>query len=219
MKKYFRNFLFLLFAVCAFSACEEDITTEEEFTNWKEHNNETFKKILSQAHSTIAAAKAQYGDQWEEHCEWRAFRSYAQATDTEGKASDSICVKVVVNGTGSGCPLYTDSVSVNYVGRLLPSPSYPEGFVFDNSNKGSSYEDAFNPNFSHPTMFLVSNNVEGFSTALQKMHIGDRWLIYIPTELGYGAISNPIIPAYSMLTFEVELKAYYRAGYSSYTTH
>lgn len=217
MKKYFRNFLFLLFSVCAFSACEEDIATEEEFVNWKEHNAETFKQILSQAHQAISTAKAQYGDSWEEHCDWRAFRSYAQATDTKGIASDSICVKIVENGTGEGSPLYTDSVSINYLGRLLPSPSYPEGFVFDHSSKGSPAEDVFNPAFAQPTTFLVSNNVEGFTTALQKMHIGDRWMIYIPSELGYGGVSNQVIPGHSMLTFEVQLKAYYRAGYGPHT--
>lgn len=217
MKKYFRNFLFLLFSVCAFSACEEDINTDEEFTNWKEHNDETFKKILSQAHNAISSAKAEYGESWENHCEWRAFRSYAQAPDTKGKASDSICVKILENGTGSGCPLYTDSVSVNYLGRLLPSPSYPEGFVFDHSSKGSPAEDVFNPEFAQPTMFLVSNNIEGFTTALQKMHIGDRWLVYIPSEMGYREVSNKVIPGYSMLTFELQLKAYYRAGYNANT--
>ena len=217
MNKFFRIFLFLLFSACAFSACEENIDAEEEFSNWQAHNDETFKKILSQAHTAIASAKAEYGENWEKHCEWRTFRSYAQAQDTEGKASDSICVKIIENGTGSGCPLYTDSVTVNYIGRLLPSPSYPEGFVFDHSSKGSPAEDVFNPEFAQPAYFLVSNSIEGFTTALQKMHIGDRWLVYIPQELAYGSISNSTIPGYSMLTFDLQLLAYYHAGYGPNT--
>lgn len=214
MKRYIRNFLFLLFSVCAFTACEENINTDEEFSNWKERNDEAFKKLLNQAHSAIAQAKTEYGDRWESHCEWRAFRTYAQAPDSKSTATDSICVKIVENGKGSGCPLYTDSVSVNYLGRLLPSESYPEGFVFDHSSKGSPVADVFNPQFAVPTMFLVSNNIEGFTTALQKMHIGDHWLIYIPSELGYGTVNNNVIPGSSMLTFEVQLMAYYRSGFS-----
>lgn len=37
------------------------------------------------------------------------------------------------------------------------------------------------------------------------MRIGDKWEIYIPSELGYGKISQPGIPAGSTLIFEVEL--------------
>lgn len=37
------------------------------------------------------------------------------------------------------------------------------------------------------------------------MHPGDRWMIYIPYELGYGSRTSGPIPAYSTLIFEVEL--------------
>ena len=200
--------------MCAFSACEENFETDEEFVNWQEKNMVAFQKQLDEAHQAIAQAKAIHGDKnWEQYCEWRAFRTYAQAPETPGKAVDSICVKIINNGNGNGYPLYTDSVSVNYLGRLIPSPSYPEGYVFDHSSKGSPIDDVFNPDFATPTNFLVSNNIEGFTTALQKMHIGDRWLIYIPSELGYRDVANPVIPAYSTLIFEVELKAYSHAGF------
>ena len=47
------------------------------------------------------------------------------------------------------------------------------------------------------------------------MHIGDRWRIYIPSDLAYGSnnlLGSSGIPAYSMLRFDVELKAYARVG-------
>jgi len=37
------------------------------------------------------------------------------------------------------------------------------------------------------------------------MHIGDRWIIYIPYTLGYGSRASGPIPAFSTLIFEVEL--------------
>ena len=38
-------------------------------------------------------------------------------------------------------------------------------------------------------------------------HIGDRWEIYIPAEMGYGKFSQPGIPGGSTLIFDVELLA------------
>ena len=215
MKKLFRPLLFLLLSICAFSACEENMETEEEFVNWQEKNIEAFQKKLDIARQAINQAKADYPNEneWEKHCNWRIFRTYAQHPGSTGKAVDSICVYVNKVGQGEGCPLYTDSVAVHYVGRLIPSPSYPDGFVFDHSSKGSPVEDVFNPEFNTPARFLVSNNIEGFTTALQKMHIGDHWTIYIPSELGYGKVPNQVIPGYSMLTFEVELEKYAHAGF------
>jgi FKBP-type peptidyl-prolyl cis-trans isomerase FklB len=54
--------------------------------------------------------------------------------------------------------------------------------------------------------------VDGFSTALQNMHIGDRWLVYIPYTLGYGTTDSGTIPAYSTLVFDITLLAYYHPG-------
>ena len=45
----------------------------------------------------------------------------------------------------------------------------------------------------------------GWIIAMQQMHIGDKWEIYIPAEMGYGKFSLPGIPAGSTLIFEIEL--------------
>ena len=47
--------------------------------------------------------------------------------------------------------------------------------------------------------------VDGFSTALQHMQVGDKWEIWIPWELAYGANGRNPIPGHTMLVFEVEL--------------
>jgi peptidyl-prolyl cis-trans isomerase len=41
------------------------------------------------------------------------------------------------------------------------------------------------------------------------MKAGDRWLIYIPYQLGYGPKGNNGIPAYSTLVFDVTLAGSY----------
>ena len=64
----------------------------------------------------------------------------------------------------------------------------------------------------YPAKLPVSNIIDGFSTALQHMHIGDRWEVYIPQQLGYGSKDDSAVPAYSTLRFDITLMAYYRAG-------
>jgi len=46
----------------------------------------------------------------------------------------------------------------------------------------------------------------GWDEALQKMHRGDKWLLIVPSELGYGVRGKaPGIPRNATLVFEIEL--------------
>ena len=47
--------------------------------------------------------------------------------------------------------------------------------------------------------------IVGWIIAMQQMHIGDKWELYIPAEMGYGKFSQPGIPGGSTLIFEIEL--------------
>jgi FKBP-type peptidyl-prolyl cis-trans isomerase FklB len=96
--------------------------------------------------------------------------------------------KVVTTGTGK-TPLATDKVTVNYVGKLV------DGTVFDNSE-----------NHKEPAMFVVDQVIPGWTEALQLMHEGDKWILFIPSELGYGEQgAGGQIPPHATLIFEVEL--------------
>ena len=54
--------------------------------------------------------------------------------------------------------------------------------------------------------------VDGFATALQRMHVGDYWRVYIPSELAYGESGNSSVPGYSLLIFDLILIDYTSAG-------
>ena len=83
----------------------------------------------------------------------------------------------------------TDTVRVHYHGTLI------DGTVFDSSVERGE-----------PAQFPVNGVIRGWVEALQMMHVGDKWKLYIPAELAYGARSpSPAIPANSALVFEVEL--------------
>jgi peptidylprolyl isomerase len=99
-----------------------------------------------------------------------------------------ILYRVVNKGDGKGGVKMNSVVTVHYRGTLV------DGREFDNSWKRGC-----------PEAFRVNGLIEGFSIALMNMHVGDRWIVYIPQELGYGRRTSGPIPGNSVLTFEIEL--------------
>jgi FKBP-type peptidyl-prolyl cis-trans isomerase len=139
--------------------------------------------------------------------EWRttneaAFSNVATSTEyramTTPQGPGTVYAKVIQSGTGTEKPLPTSRVKVLYYGHFY------EGTVFDS---GSGEKMDIPAYFPDKTSTNYTNNgvISGFSIALQNMVIGDKWEIWIPWDLGYGASSYGSIPGYSTLVFEVEL--------------
>ena len=95
-------------------------------------------------------------------------------------------------------------MEVHYSGRLQPSTRYAQGLIFD-----SSFYGKYDPVVSTPYQGRVGSFIEGFSTVLQHMDVGDHVIAYIPYQLAYGSSATSNIPAYSMLTFEMWLADYW----------
>jgi FKBP-type peptidyl-prolyl cis-trans isomerase FklB len=85
-------------------------------------------------------------------------------------------------------PTKDDQVQVNYTGKLL------DGTVFDASERNGG-----------PVTFGVGNVIPGWTEALQLMHEGDKWTLFIPSELAYGEHAPPAIGPNQILIFDVEL--------------
>jgi FKBP-type peptidyl-prolyl cis-trans isomerase FklB len=95
--------------------------------------------------------------------------------------------KVLKQGTGA-TPALTDGVRCHYRGTLL------DGTEFDSSYGGE------------PAEFPVDQVIPGWTEALQKMKVGDKWQLFVPADLAYGATPpGPPIQPNSLLIFEVEL--------------
>ena len=96
--------------------------------------------------------------------------------------------KVLKPGTGA-TPALTDTVRCHYRGTLI------DGTEFD-----SSYG-------SDPAEFPVDGVIPGWTEALQKMKVGDKWQLYVPSDLAYGPNPPPgaAIGPNSLLIFDVEL--------------
>ncbi len=88
-------------------------------------------------------------------------------------------------------PALQDTVVAHYAGTLI------NGFKFDNS-----YDRA------EPLTIPVAGVIKGWTEILQMMHIGDKFKVYIPSELGYGERgAGADIPGGAVLIFEMELLA------------
>lgn len=125
-------------------------------------------------------------------------KEYAQANKEwlEVKAKEDgvkplpkgIYYRVISSGTNDGKhPTERSVITAHYTGRTI------DGKEFDSSRGGV------------PVAFRLNELIEGWIIAMRYMCVGDKWEIYIPSELGYGKYSQPGIPAHSTLVFELEL--------------
>jgi FKBP-type peptidyl-prolyl cis-trans isomerase FklB len=196
MMKRILLFFYPLLLLGFMASCQESDDKVEEYPNWQYTNEQAFLKVYNEAKASIAA-----GEQ-----EWKLYKGCLRpdVSEKEFLPTDYVVVRVLEEGTGSGCPLYTDTVEVHYSGRLQPSTRYAQGLIFD-----SSFYGKYDPVVSNPYQGRVGSFIEGFSTVLQHMDVGDHVIAYIPYQLAYGSSATSNIPAYSMLTFEMWLADYW----------
>lgn len=117
--------------------------------------------------------------------EWLAAKSQEPGVFPIDKG---IYYKVIKKGNQNGSvPNRNSVVTVHYIGKTI------NGKTFDSSKGGVA------------PAFRLRELIPGWIIALQKMHIGDKWEIYIPAEQGYGKFNQPGIPGGSTLIFEIEL--------------
>lgn len=103
--------------------------------------------------------------------------------------STGLQYKVLKAGDGAS-PKATSQVSVHYEGKLI------NGQVFDSSIRRGE-----------PATFPVNRVIPGWTEALQRMKVGDKWQLFIPSNLAYGEQGGPggAIGPNETLIFEVEL--------------
>ncbi len=134
--------------------------------------------------------------------EQKLMAEYAKTNLTEGQAflaenktkpgvvtlPSGLQYKVLKAGTGV-TPKLTDTVVTHYEGTLM------NGQVFD-----SSYQRG------EPVSFPISGVIKGWTEALQKMKVGAKWQLFIPSDLAYGERGGGgKIGPNQTLIFDVEL--------------
>ena len=129
-------------------------------------------------------------------------KSVAQANINAGKAflkqnatkagvittKSGLQYKVIKKGYGA-TPILNDTVVTHYEGQVI------SGKVFDSSYKRGT-----------PATFPVNGVIKGWTEALQLMNVGDKWQLFIPSNLAYGSSARgEVIEANSTLIFDIEL--------------
>lgn len=96
--------------------------------------------------------------------------------------------EVIQSGSGP-IPGIDDVVQTHYHGTLM------NGEVFDSSVERGE-----------PVSFPVNGVIPGWTEALQRMKVGDKWRLFLPSELAYGSSGvGGVIGPFEPLIFEVEL--------------
>lgn len=184
-----------------FASCSES-TEVGAYSNWQARNEafidsiKALNPIQIERGDTLAVAAVPEGE---------LFSIFVQSgSTTTDKLPYIYCKKIKSNAAGRR-PLYTESVNVFYYGTLITGKKFNgnfEGYSALDKTYSSSKEPS---EFDSTTTFTVNGGIQGFNEALQYMRTGERWMVYIPWKLGYGSTDNGSIPAYSTLTFDLNL--------------
>lgn len=123
---------------------------------------------------------------WEKYTPWNP-----DAPEVK-KTGSGLEYVVLASGDEAGAsPVNGQQVVVYYEGRLAET-----GEMFDSAFQRGA-----------PEIFPSNRLIRGWVEALSMMKPGDRWLLYIPSDLAYGKQGTPggPIPPDADLVFEVEL--------------
>merc|ERR1712130_857127 len=88
--------------------------------------------------------------------------------------ASGLMYKVLRQGQGGFHPTVDSPCETHYAGRLIDDTEFDSSYA-----RGS------------PTTFAPNQVIKGWTEAMQLMVEGDKWEMYIPSELGYGDRGSP----------------------------
>ena len=99
---------------------------------------------------------------------------------------------------------FNSRVSVYYKGSLTDGTEF-DARLFEDGTPFKCAVSSYYANYSNSNPNGYGSVISGWTVALQHMVEGDKYEVWIPQQLAYGASDNGDIPAYSTLIFEIEL--------------
>ena len=157
----------------------DGVKPEMTFDEAKRIVNEYFAKLEAEMQAEAAKQGEVNGE---------AFLSENAKREGIKVTESGLQYEVLESGKGDS-PKASDNVEVHYTGKLI------DGTVFDSSVERGV-----------PASFGVTQVIPGWVEALQLMHEGDKWRLYIPSDLAYGPNgAGGVIGPNMTLIFDVEL--------------
>lgn len=182
----------------------------------------TLRKLLAYTMATVVIVLSSCGedDPFEKYRDWKAeneafMQKLEEQYKKEGGAgslkrikSDNypkhpIYYKVVEEkATDYSNPKYTDFVRVFYKGTDIHNKFFDGNFKGKNPIVGNS---DVNNGDSRSSVFQLNEFIVGWKEVLSKMKKGDRWIIYVPWQYGYGSQITENVQPFSTLIFDITL--------------
>jgi FKBP-type peptidyl-prolyl cis-trans isomerase FklB len=109
--------------------------------------------------------------------------------------------KVLREGEGQDHPTADSSCECHYAGT---TPSLTADAIDKDESEWSEFDSSYKR--GSPTSFAPNQVIKGWTEAMQLMVEGDKWEMYIPSELGYGdGGSGAKIKGGDVLIFRMEI--------------
>lgn len=186
MKKYWHITWMLVTMLFTLAACSDDdddkIVIDEA---WKEINLAAFDARLQdvETDTTLFTINSESGN-------------------------GQIICKILKKGEGTETIYYTSKVNCYYKGCFVTNE---DGEVVADRDsvltQGEVFDSRLRENGDDKVLFEVDDSGlrDGFATALQHMHEGDIWEVWMPYQLGYGVSGYDDIKPYTTLVFQIEV--------------
>merc|ERR1712190_299722 len=109
--------------------------------------------------------------------------------------------KVLREGTGEDHPTADSSCECHYAGT---TPALTPDAIDKDESAWAEFDSSYKR--GSPTSFAPNQVIKGWTEAMQLMVEGDKWEMYIPSELGYGeGGSGAKIKGGDVLVFRMEI--------------
>lgn len=195
MKKYWHITWMLVVMLFTLAACSDDDENEIVIDEaWKEMNQAAFDARLQDAKTDTSLF----------------------TINSESGNGQIIC-RILKKGEGTETIYYTSQVKCYYKGCFVANE---DGEVVADRDsvltQGEVFDSALRENGDDPALMTggstiivngqLQSTTDGFATALQHMHEGDIWEVWVPYQLGYKVSGSGNIKPYTTLVFQVEVK-------------
>ena len=165
-----------------FSACSDDDSIDlSDYSDWRDKNDAWVAEMMAKKNTDGTPYYTSIVPAWNPGA-YVLIHFFNDRAETAGNLS----------------PLYTSVVDVFYEGYDC------EGNLFDSSEGVTTY------GIPGTQRFACNGTIQGWSIALEQMHVGDTCEIIVPYQMAYGTTVISAIKPYSSLRFNIRLTDIYR---------